>query len=152
MFAYARHGTMHNCQELPLSGPFMSMRYDRVSQNLLTSARPSSACPYVRISLNLLDVDEKGHMHLPEIHTFNCGLSARVLSRMTTVPTVNDSIIVAHHESGRTLNLWSSKTGNLVQSIPIREPVIDLSNMCFNNNKCLFASLSEKTVCIYKIT
>lgn len=144
---------MHSCQDLKLTGPFMSMRYDRTNHNLLTSARPSSSCPYVRISLNLLDLDDKGNVCLPQIHTFNCGLSARVLSRVTSVPTVDDSIVVAHHESGRTLNLWSSKTGNLVQNIPIKEPVIDLSNLFINNNnKCLFASLSEKTVCVYKIT
>lgn len=144
VFAYAQHRPIYGEQDLQLNGPFISMHYDQTNKNLLTSTRPSRSYPYVKISLNLLDRDKMGNVCLPQIHTFNCGLSARVLSRITTVPINNDSIVVAHDESGQTLNLWSSRTGDLRQCIPIKEPVIDLSNMCTNNDKCLFASLSEK--------
>ncbi|XP_046666911.1 E3 ubiquitin-protein ligase RFWD3 [Homalodisca vitripennis] len=151
VFSYARHGDKYSCQKLPMEGPFMSMKYDYTSQMLLTSSRPSSRCPYARISLNQVDQDCQGQVCLPLIHTFNCGSSARVLSRMTTLPTLGDSLVVAHHESGRTVNMWSSKTGGLVHNFSIKDPVIDLTSVDISN-KCLLATLSDKRVGVYKFT
>lgn len=140
---------MYDCQRLEQSGPFMSMMYDDRNRILLTSARPSSSCPYARVSLSLVDQVEKGKIILPEIHTFDCGHSARVLSRLTYVPVANeDSVIIAHHDSARSLRLWHSASGDLMDSVQVQEPVIDLTNM----RDSFFASLSEKKVCIYKLT
>uniref|UniRef100_A0A1B6MDI2 RING-type E3 ubiquitin transferase n=1 Tax=Graphocephala atropunctata TaxID=36148 RepID=A0A1B6MDI2_9HEMI len=151
VFGYVRHGDKFSCQELPLEGPFMSMKYDHTTQTLLTTSRPSSRCPYAKTNLNLMEWDAQGQMCLPLIHTFNCGSSARVMSRLTTLPVLGDSLVVAHHESGRTVNMWSSKTGELAHSFPVKEPVIDLTSMDMSN-KCLLASLSDKKIGVYKVT
>lgn len=150
VFAYSRHGDKYKHQELSLDGPFMSMRYDRRSQTLLTSSRPSSRSPHAKVNLNLIDVNAEGTLCTPQIHTFNCGSSARVLSRLATLSVPEDSLVVAHHESGRTVNMWSTKSGNLVHSCPIKEPVIDMTEIPLYN-KCLLSTLSDKRVNIYKV-
>ncbi|XP_054276160.1 E3 ubiquitin-protein ligase RFWD3-like [Macrosteles quadrilineatus] len=152
VYSYTLQGTDYNCSELGVEGPFMSMRYDGAKQMMITTSRASSRYAYNRVSLSLLDKDANKQVCAALIHSFNCGSSSRNMSRSTLLPHVDDSLMVAHNESARLLDMWSSKRGDHLHSLPIREPIIDLTPVDLGNNKPpLLAALSEKKLTLYKI-
>lgn len=132
--------------KLPIEGPFISMRSEPLTKQVLVSSRPNPNFPHTRHTLFNVTKDTQCNI----VHTFSVDSKPNFLSRSCFVTKEND-YIAAHSEKDRCVMLWSINTGNKETSIPAYDPVLDLCSFKFNEENVL-ASLTEKKLDFFKFT
>lgn len=152
-WAYELRDSQYMGSQIPFDGPFVSMCYDRNTEHILISTRPSARSAHARHILCQLPQTTAGEEHslvCNPIHTFQGSTSQNLLSRPCLIPIKGDTLIAAHQESLKSIALWSVSSGCQIINSPASQPVIDLCPVQVNSNQYL-AALSEKWLRIYNI-
>lgn len=132
--------------QLPIEGPFISMRCEPLTKQVLVSSRPNTNFPYTRHTLFTVDKS----LQCNTVHTFRVDSKPNFLSRSCFVMHQND-YIAAHNEKDKCVVLWSINTGSKVTSVPAYDPVLDLCSFKLNDQRFL-VSLTEKKMDFFKFT
>ena len=152
-WAYELRDAQYIGSQIPFDGPFVSMCYDRNTEHVLISTRPSARCAQARHILCQFPQTTAGEENLfvcNPVHTFQGSTSQNLLSRPCLIPIQGDTLVAAHQESLKSIALWSVSSGRQVINSPASQPVIDLCPVQVNDNQYL-AALSEKWLRIYTI-
>ncbi|KAJ3645941.1 hypothetical protein Zmor_023560 [Zophobas morio] len=138
---YVRHS-------ISLEGPFVSMKYQENSKQLLVSSRPNSRITYARHTLCTFDKKDQNSIDCNIIHTFQGGGMQKLLSKSCFLSHTND-YVAAHQENCKSVFLWSINTGQKVASITAHESVLDLKGLQ-NQNGSFLVSLTDKKLEFFK--
>jgi E3 ubiquitin-protein ligase RFWD3 len=150
-WAYEQQDANYAGSQLPFDGPFVSLCYDKNSDHVLISTRPSVRYPLSRHILCQLPEVTSGTdscLVCNPVHTFQGSRSQNLLSRACHISVPGDNMVAAHQESLKCVALWSISSGRQVLSCPASQPVIDLCSVQVNDAQYL-AALSEKVLSIY---
>lgn len=146
--AYEKKESSYVPKQMQLQGPFVSVRYDKRSNHALISCRPHEKDPHAR---HIVCSIEKGNDEMVlcnVVHTLNAGNSQRLMSRPCHIRVENDTLIAAHQESTKSIPFWSTSTGRQIYSLPVSDPIIDMTSFKTNDNVYL-ATLSARKLRIY---
>nr|CAH7736730.1 unnamed protein product [Callosobruchus chinensis] len=147
MFENTTDGYLHQHPLTRLEGPFVSMKYQDDTKQLLVSSRPNNRIPYSRHTLCTLDkVDDTVSCNVS--HCFQGGGMQKLLSKSCFV-SHKQEYVAAHQESSRSVHLWSISTGQKVASVPAHDAVLDLKGVQTPNGNFL-VSLTEKKMEFFK--
>ncbi|KAK2581156.1 hypothetical protein KPH14_007965 [Odynerus spinipes] len=145
---YEKTESTYKPKSMQLQGPFIAVRYDKKNNHALISCRPNEQLPHAR---HIVCSIEKGNDEMVLcniVHTFYAGNSQRFMSRPCHICVDNDTLVAAHQESINSIPLWSISTGKQIYTLPVSDPVIDMSSFKINDNVYL-ATLSTKKLRIY---
>uniref|UniRef100_A0A1B6C8C0 RING-type E3 ubiquitin transferase n=1 Tax=Clastoptera arizonana TaxID=38151 RepID=A0A1B6C8C0_9HEMI len=135
--------------ELPINGPFMSMRYDAQSELLLTSSRPNNEYKSSRHVLNQITNNLKS---CNLIHNFEGSRAASLMSRSCFMSSGETSTladyIAAFSETDQKIQLYNLGSGSSVCSVPTKENIMDLCSIN-TNGACILAALSDTKLFTY---
>lgn len=137
--------------QLPIDGPFISMRCEPGTKQLLISARPTANFPYTRHML--FNIDKNSQCNIT--HTFSVDSKPNFLSRSCFIMKSDDEgndYVAAHNENDKCVVLWSINTGKKVATVPAYDPVLDLCGFKLFNNEHYLVSLTEKKLDFFKFT
>lgn len=135
--------------QLPIDGPFISMRCEAITKQILVSSRPSVNFPYTRHTL--FNIDKSAQCNIT--HTFSVDSKPNFMSRSCFIMNNSNDYIAAHSEKDKCVILWSINTGNKVTTIPAYDPVLDLCSFkLLINDEHLLVSLTEKKLDFFKFT
>lgn len=143
---WAFSGNEDTPMQLPVDGPFISMRCEPLTKQVLVSSRPNSNFPYTRHTL--FTVDKSSQCNI--VHTFRVDSKPNFLTRSCFIMHKND-YVAAHSEKDKCVVLWSINTGSKVTSAPAYDPVLDLCSFKINDEQFLI-SLTEKKMDFFKFT
>ncbi|VEN40124.1 unnamed protein product [Callosobruchus maculatus] len=130
-----------------LEGPFVSMKYQDDTRQLLVSSRPNNRISYSRHTLCTLDkVGDTVTCNVS--HCFQGGGMQKLLSKSCFVSDKQEHV-AAYQESSKSVHLWSISTGQKVASVPAHDAVLDLKGIQTPNGNFL-ASLTEKKMEFFK--
>lgn len=136
-------------QQLPLEGPFMSMKYLKEKGQLLTSMRANSNHPYARHVLSSVKLRDDNVLSCQVIHTLTGSCINTYLSKSCFVSNQSESFVSAHDESLKCVSLWSVDSGEKVASVYASEVVLDLCG--FNcNDRSYLAKLTDCKLDLHK--
>ncbi|XP_040266156.1 E3 ubiquitin-protein ligase RFWD3 [Bufo bufo] len=128
------------------------------TRHCLVTYRPGKTYDYRRCvmmeltSSRLTDTENHYSCSCYPVQTFNAGSTCKVLTKNAIFqsPDCDGSILVcAGDESTNSAMLWHSGSGSLIQKLQADQPVLDICPMRVNQSS-LLATLTEKTVKIYK--
>ncbi|EFA00575.2 E3 ubiquitin-protein ligase RFWD3 [Tribolium castaneum] len=132
---------------ISLEGPFVSMKYQTNTKQLLVSSRPNSRITYARHTLSTLARNE-GKIDCNILHTFQGGGMQKLLSKSCFLSHTSD-YVAAHQENCKSVFLWSINTGQKVCSVTAHESVFDLKGFQ-NQNGSFLVSLTDKKLEFFK--
>lgn len=135
----------------PIDGPFISMRCEPLTKQLLISARPTTNFPYTRHLL--FNIDKNFQCNIA--HTFPVDSKPNFLSRSCFIMNGEGEerdYVAAHNENDKCVVLWSINTGKKVGSVPAYEPVLDLCAFKLLNDEHYLVSLTERKLDFFKFT
>lgn len=133
---------------LSLEGPFVSMKYQLDTKQLLVSSRPNNRISYSRHMLCTIEKTEQDELNCNVIHSFQGGGMQKLLSKSCFLSN-NQQYVAAHQESSKSVYLWSINNGQKVCSVPAHEAVLDLRGVQ-NQNGNFLVSLTEKKLEFFK--
>ncbi|CAG9839074.1 unnamed protein product [Diabrotica balteata] len=128
---------------LPLSGPFISMKYNSSLKQLLVSSRPNNVVSHTRHSVFTLNKTSEGEVVCNTTHTFVGGRMQMLLSKSCFISNQQD-YVAAYEESLKCVVLWSINTGERVAVVPTNDAVLDLNGICYNNENYLVSLTQRK--------
>ncbi|XP_076274362.1 mutagen-sensitive 302 isoform X2 [Rhynchophorus ferrugineus] len=142
-------GGNYNRYLLPLDGPFLSLNYDRGSRQLLVSSRPNSQTPYARHTVCYLErKNDPETVTSNVVHTFKGGSTVKFLAKTSCF--IPNNIVAGHHETKRSILLYSMNTGEEIGSCPTHDnSVFDIKGFNSPSGKFL-AYLNEKKLEFFK--
>ncbi|XP_030745834.1 E3 ubiquitin-protein ligase RFWD3-like [Sitophilus oryzae] len=134
---------------LPVEGPFLSLKYEQDTKQILVSSRPNNQTPYSRHSVCYLQKQHDPDVITSNIvHTFRSGNTAKLLAKTSCF--VPNNIVAGHHESRKSILLYSINTGEEIGSCPTHEnSVLDIKSFSIPNGKFL-TYLNEKKLEVFK--
>ncbi|XP_044270176.1 E3 ubiquitin-protein ligase RFWD3-like [Tribolium madens] len=132
---------------ISLEGPFVSMKYQANTKQLLVSSRPNSRITYARHTLSYLEKNED-KIDCNILHTFQGGGMQKLLSKSCFLSHTSD-YVAAHQENCKSVFLWSINTGQKVCSVTAHESVLDLKGFQ-NQNGSFLVSLTDKKLEFFK--
>lgn len=149
--------SQHNRYPLSLDGPFISMKYQDSTKQLLVSSRPNSRTSYSRHTLCTLEKRGESKIKCNIVHSFQGGGMQKLLSKSCFLTSSSSSgyrndvleYVAAHTENTKSVYLWSINTGEKVATVPAHESVLDLKGIRGQNGDYL-ASLTEKKLEFFK--
>ncbi|KAJ8985155.1 hypothetical protein NQ317_012807 [Molorchus minor] len=148
LWVFENNGTDHIRHPLALEGPFVSMKYQSSTKQLLVSSRPNNRISYSRHTLCTLDKVNLDKINCNIIHSFQGGGMQKLLSKSCFLSDKQE-FIAAHHESAKSVYLWSINTGQRVCSVPAHDAVLDLQGIQ-NHTGNYLVSLTEKKLEFFK--
>lgn len=148
LWAFENSGNFHVRHPLPLEGPFVSMKYQPESKQLLVSSRPNNRIAFSRHTLCTLEKVSADKINCNVIHCFQGGGMQKLLSKSCFLSDKQE-YIAAHQESSKSVYLWSINTGQRVSSIPAHDAVLDLQGIQTHKGNFL-VSLTEKKLEFFK--
>lgn len=137
---YTRHS-------ISLEGPFVSMKYQANTKQLLVSSRPNGQTAYARHSLFTLEKNQE-KIDCNIVHTFQGGGMQKLLSKSCFLSHKSD-YVAAYQENCKSVFLWSINTGQKVCSVTAHESVLDLKGFQ-NHNGNFLVSLTDKKLEFFK--
>ncbi|CAH2000224.1 unnamed protein product [Acanthoscelides obtectus] len=130
-----------------LEGPFVSMKYQDNTRQLLVSSRPNNRISYSRHTLCTLEkINDSVTCNVS--HGFQGGGMQKLLSKSCFV-TDRQDYVAAHQECTKSVHLWSINTGQRVASVPAHDAVLDLKGLQTPSGNFLL-SLTEKKMEFFK--
>lgn len=148
LWAFENSGSFHVRHPLPLEGPFVSMKYQPGTKQLLVSSRPNNRIAFSRHTLCTLEKVNPEKINCNVVHCFQGGGMQKLLSKSCFLNDRQD-YISAYQESTKSVYLWSINTGQRVSSIPAQHSVLDLQGIQTNKGNFL-VSLTEKKLEFFK--
>ncbi|XP_018570512.1 E3 ubiquitin-protein ligase RFWD3-like [Anoplophora glabripennis] len=148
LWVFENSGNDHVRHSLSLEGPFVSMKYQSETKQLLVSSRPNNRISYSRHTLCTLEKVSPYKMNCNVIHSFQGGGMQKLLSKSCFLSDKHE-YVAAHHESSKSVYLWSINTGQRVCSVPAHDAVLDLRGIQ-NHNGNYLVSLTEKKMEFFK--
>ena len=146
--AFAFKEGNYTAQPINIEGPFTSMRYNEKDDHVLVSCRANHKNPYVRHLLCSIRKNEDS-IEFNQVHIFNAGTAATLLSRPCYVNLPNDTLIVANNESQKKITAWSVSTGEVSYNLSMPEPMVDACS--FSHNDTLHkAVLTSNSLQLYE--
>ncbi|CAG9857684.1 unnamed protein product [Phyllotreta striolata] len=130
-----------------LNGPFVSMKYDRATEQLLVSSRPNNLVAHSTHTLCTLKKTNEG-VNCDTVHVFTGGGMQKLLSKSCFVSDAGD-YVAAYEETGKCVCLWSINTGARCCAVPAKEAVLDLKGVR-NGGDTFLVSLTERNLDFYK--
>ncbi|XP_076371243.1 mutagen-sensitive 302 [Tachypleus tridentatus] len=147
---------------LPVEGNFTSLSYESSTSHILVSCRPSNKQPQVthmvcelsltNVSSDPTIVDNKCVCNVVQV--LHGGQKQIQISRSRLFPDPKDDtsvVVCGGDESAKAALLWSVSTGKCFQRLQADSPILDIATATFNNKFCL-ATLTERTLNVYKWT
>ncbi|CAH0547788.1 unnamed protein product [Brassicogethes aeneus] len=154
LWVFENAASGHIRHPLSLESPFVSMKYEKESRQLLISSRPNNRISYSRHTLCTLDVVQGDHggekINCNVLHSFQGGGMQKLLSKSCFLSD-KQNYIAAYHESSKSVHLWSINTGQRVCTVPAHEAVLDLGGIQNQSGNYLL-SLTEKKLEFFKFT
>lgn len=147
-YVYEAKNSEYLPKQVFLEGPFVSVCYDEKNNHALISSRPNARQPHARHALCIFDKSSEDLLVCNVVHTFHAGNSQQLLSRPCHVYTENETLVAAYQETNNSIALWSTATGEKLQTLPVSDPVLDLCSFTVQN-ELLLASLSAKKLRLY---
>ncbi|XP_066245438.1 E3 ubiquitin-protein ligase RFWD3-like [Euwallacea similis] len=128
---------------LPLEGPFLSLKYNSGIKQILVSSRPSTQVGFARHTVGYLEkIDDPDRITCNIVHTFKGGNTAKLLANTSCF--MSNNMVAGHHETRRSILLYSLNTGEEVGSCPTHDNVVlDIKGVDTVHGKFL-AYLNEK--------
>ncbi|KAJ8938577.1 hypothetical protein NQ314_011436 [Rhamnusium bicolor] len=148
LWVFENSGNDHIRHNLSLEGPFVSMKYQCGTKQLLVSSRPNNRISYSRHTLCTLEKISADKINCNIIHSFQGGGMQKLLSKSCFLSDKQE-YVAAHHESSKSVYLWSINTGQRVCSVPAHDTVLDLRGIQTHNGNYL-VSLTEKKLEFFK--
>lgn len=148
MWAFETNGADYSRYYLPMDGPFVCMRYQRSTKQMLVSSRPNARVPYARHSLCTLSRETPDDLNCNIIHSLHGGAMQKLLSRTAFVSYKGD-FVAAHHEESKSVSIWNVNTGDKASSVPAHSAVLDICGIQTNEDSML-ACLSERKLEFFK--
>ncbi|KAJ8948752.1 hypothetical protein NQ318_017921 [Aromia moschata] len=148
LWVFENSGNDHIRHSLSLEGPFVSMKYQCATKQLLVSSRPNNRISYSRHTLCTLEKPGPDRINCNVIHSFQGGGMQKLLSKSCFLSDKQE-YVAAHHESSKSVYLWSINTGQRVCSVPAHDAVLDLRGIQTHNGNFL-VSLTEKKLEFFK--
>lgn len=143
LWVFENAGHEHIRHSLPLEGPFISMKYQTETKQLLVSSRPNNRISFSRHTLCTLEKPPSSDkVNCNIIDSFQGGGMQKLLSKSCFV-SHKQEYVAAHHESSKSVYLWSINSGQRVCSVPAHDAVLDLQGVQTHNGNYL-VSLTEK--------
>ncbi|XP_044732146.1 E3 ubiquitin-protein ligase RFWD3-like [Chrysoperla carnea] len=135
-------------KKINLEGPFVSLNYNTTYRQILISTRPNPRWVFCRhILCDLVNGDENC-FNVKTIHYFQGGTTQTQLSRNCQIELANDVLVLCYQETKKQINVWSVGSGNLIQTLPAPDPIID---MCYVKIRNQLIALTEKRIRIFNI-
>nr|CAD7256949.1 unnamed protein product [Timema shepardi] len=146
-WAYELQDDGYSSQLLPFQGPFFSLFYDKSTDHLLVSSRPSERFPSTRHMLHQMiqSNDSSNGQVCSPVDTFSGGNSQKLLSRPTLMSLQGGTMVAAHDESSRSVVVWDVASRLRLYKHQIQESVVDLCYFQVNTSQYL-ANLTEKNL------
>uniref|UniRef100_A0AAR5Q5D7 RING-type E3 ubiquitin transferase n=4 Tax=Dendroctonus ponderosae TaxID=77166 RepID=A0AAR5Q5D7_DENPD len=134
---------------LPLEGPFLSMTYEEKSKQMLVSSRPNSQINFARHTVAYLErTSEPDTISCNIVHAFKGGCTAKLLAKTSCF--LPNNIVAGHHETRKSILLYSINTGEEVGSCPTHDNlVLDMKGLDTASGKFL-VYLNEKKIEFFK--
>ncbi|XP_066137767.1 E3 ubiquitin-protein ligase rfwd3.L-like isoform X2 [Euwallacea fornicatus] len=108
---------------LPLEGPFLSLKYHSEIKQILVSSRPSSQIGFARHTVGYLEkIDNPDRITCNVVHTFKGGNTAKLLANTSCF--MSNNMVAGHHETRKSILLYSLNTGEEVGSCPTHDNVV----------------------------
>lgn len=148
MWAFETNGIDYSRYYLPIDGPFVCMRYQQSTKQMLVSSRPNSRVPYARHSLCTISRETPDDLSCNVIHSLHVGTMQKLLSRTAFVSYKGD-FVAAHHEESKSVGIWNVNTGDKAASVPAHSAVLDICGIQTNEDSML-ACLSERKLEFFK--
>lgn len=148
MWAFEQNGADYSRYYLPIDGPFVCMRYQQSTKQLLVSSRPNARVPYARHSLCTISRETPDDLSCNVIHSLHGGAMQKLLSRTAFVSCKGD-FVAAHHEESKCVGIWNVNTGDKASSVPAHSAVLDICGIQTNEDSML-ACLSERKLEFFK--
>ncbi|KAJ8925131.1 hypothetical protein NQ315_001313 [Exocentrus adspersus] len=150
LWVFENSSNDHIRHSLSLEGPFVSMKYQSETKQLLVSSRPNNRIPYSRHTLCTLEKVSTDKINCNVIHSFQGGGMQKLLSKSCFLSDKQE-YVAAHHESSKSVYLWSINSGQRVCSVPAHDAVLDLGGIQTHNGNYL-VSLTEKKMEFFKFS
>jgi E3 ubiquitin-protein ligase RFWD3 len=148
LWLYENVNSEHNRHSISLEGPFVSMKYQPNTKQLLVSSRPNSRIMYARHTLCNLEKKDQDKIDCNIVHSFQGGGMQKLLSKSCFLSHTSD-YVAAHQENCRSVFLWSINTGQKVCSLAAHESVLDLKGLQ-NQHGSFLVSLTDKKLEFFK--
>lgn len=152
LWVFENAGVSHIRHPLSLEGPFVSMKYEQDTKQLLVSSRPNNRISYARHTLCTLEKVRGDHggdkLNCNVLHSFQGGGMQKLLSKSCFVSDKQE-YVAAHNESSKSVHIWSINTGQRVCTVPAHEAVLDLGGIQ-NQNGSFLLSLTERKLEFFK--
>lgn len=146
---YRRNGSTYTPQLMPMDGPFLGLNYDKQTEQILVSCRPSQQNPYARHIVCNIDNSNADDLRCNTVHTFRGSVKQTLMSRSCFLNVAKEAWVAAHSESENGVALWSVNTEERVQVLPSQDHVIDMCSIS-QSGDTLLATLSQNRMRIYK--
>ncbi|KAL1505858.1 hypothetical protein ABEB36_005320 [Hypothenemus hampei] len=150
VWAFERHSdNAYSRHLLPLEGPFLSLRYNQDLKQILVSSRPNSQIAFARHTVCYLEkTTDPDKISCNVVYNFKGGSTAKLLAKTSCF--LPDNIVAAHHETRKSILLYSINTGEEVGSCPTHDNlVLDLKGLATPSGKFL-TYLNEKRMEFFK--
>lgn len=148
LWVFENSGNEYVSHPLPLEGPFVSMKFQSDTKQMLVSSRPNNRIPHSRHTLCTMEKIDQNKINCNIVHCFQGGGMQKLLSKSCFISD-REEYVAAHQESSKSVYLWSINTGQRVCSVPAHESVLDLGGIQTHNGNYL-VSLTEKKLEFFK--
>ncbi|CAH1124617.1 unnamed protein product [Ceutorhynchus assimilis] len=135
---------------LPLEGPFLSLRYDKETKQILVSSRPNKNMPFARHTVcHLEKTRDPDLISCNTVYSFKGGSTAKLLAKTSCFAPNN--IVAGHHETRKSILLFSVNTGEEVGSCPTNDNLVfDMNSFETPGGDKFLTYLNERKIEFFK--